>query len=77
MLSPETAQPLHETMLSMLHEARRRGMSHEEHSLPVCELLLEIHAPDGELAGEPCAGCREPWPCGTVLEILGGLVCAS
>ncbi|MGY3568080.1 hypothetical protein [Sinomonas sp. RB5] len=70
---PEPASPLHETMLEMLHEARRRGMAHSEHSLPVCELLLEIHAPAGVVAGEPCKACREPWPCKTVLDILGGL----
>lgn len=60
MFSPEPALPLHETMLEMLPAARRRGMAHEEHSLPVCKLPLEIHAAAGELVGEPCAGCREP-----------------
>ena len=74
MPEPELAQPLHETMLEVLHVARRRGLAHEEHSLPVCELLLEIHAPAGQLAGDPCGGCREPWPCQTVLGILGGLI---
>jgi hypothetical protein len=74
MFTRESAAPLHETMLGMLHEARRRGMAHAGHSLPVCELLLEIHAPAGGPVGEPCAGCREPWPCKSVLEILGGLV---
>lgn len=70
---PEPAQPLHETMLEMLHEARRRGMSHQRHPLPACELMLEIHAPAGELLGMPCTACHEPWPCKTVLGILGGL----
>jgi hypothetical protein len=70
---PEAATPVHETMLEMLHEARRRGMSHTKDSLPACELMLEIHAPAGELLGMPCAACREPWPCTTVLGILGGL----
>lgn len=74
---PEPASPLHETMIEMLHEARRRGMTHETHSLPACQLLLEIHAPSGDLVGTPCAGCGEPWPCKTVLGILGGLVPAS
>ncbi|WP_229231752.1 hypothetical protein [Sinomonas cyclohexanicum] len=77
MISPEQSLPLHETMLGMLHAARRRGLGHEEHSLAVCELLLQIHAPAGELLGEPCASCREPWPCQTVLVILGGLVPAT
>jgi hypothetical protein len=61
-------------MLGMLLEARRRGLAHTEYSLPVCELLLQIHAPAGGALGEPCAACREPWPCKTVLDILGGLV---
>jgi hypothetical protein len=74
MFPPEPAQPLHETMLGVLHEARRRRMPHTEYSLPVCELLLEIDAPDGDVLGEPCAGCHEPWPCQTVMGILGGLV---
>jgi hypothetical protein len=77
MFTPDPAPPLHETMLGMLHEAPRRGMAHAGHSLPVCELLLEIHVPAGDLVGERCAGCREPWPCKTVLEILGGLVAFS
>ena len=70
---PEPAPPLHRTMLEMLHEARRRGMSHQGDSLPACELMLEIHAPEGELMGMPCAACHGPWPCTTVLGILGGL----
>ncbi|MGT2460762.1 hypothetical protein [Sinomonas atrocyanea] len=70
---PDPAQPLHETMLEMLQEARRRGMSHTRDPLPACELMLEIHAPAGELLGTPCAACHEPWPCKTVLGILGGL----
>ena len=70
---PEPAPPLHEAMLEMLHEARRRGMSHTKDSLPACELMLEIHAPAGELMGMPCAACHEPWPCTTALDILGGL----
>ncbi|MDP9882550.1 hypothetical protein J2W21_000029 [Sinomonas atrocyanea] len=73
MFSPEPALPLHETMLEMLHAARLRGLGHTEHSLAVCDLLLQIHAPAGGMLGEPCAGCREPWPCQTVLGILGGL----
>ncbi|GAB2741787.1 hypothetical protein GCM10027090_11120 [Sinomonas soli] len=60
-------------MLEMLHESRRRGVAHTEHSLAVCELLLQIHAPAGEALGDPCAGCREAWPCQAVLGILGGL----
>jgi hypothetical protein len=60
-------------MLEVVHEARRRGMTHSRHSLQDCQLLLAIHAPAGEMIGAPCAGCREPWPCKTVLGILGGL----
>lgn len=77
MFPPEPALPLHETMLEMLHEAHRRGMAHEEYPLPVCALLLEIHAPGSEESGEPCAGCGEPWPCQMVLGILGGLMPAT
>lgn len=77
MPQPDAAKPLHETMLGMVQVARRRGMAHEEHSLPACELLLELHAPAGKLAGDPCEGCREPWPCKTVLEIIGGLIPAT
>jgi hypothetical protein len=67
------APSLHETMLEMIHEARRRGMSHNKYSLGACDLLLEIHAPGGEALGSPCAGCLERWPCSTVLGIIGGL----
>lgn len=77
MFPPEPAQPLHATMLSVLHEARRRQVRHEEYPLPVCELLLEIHAPAGDMVGDPCEGCQEPWPCKMVLGILGGLVPGS
>lgn len=71
---PHTDAPsLHETMLEMIHEARRRGMSHNKYSLGACDLLLEIHAPGGESMGSPCAGCLERWPCSTVLDIIGGL----
>ncbi|MGY3567905.1 hypothetical protein [Sinomonas sp. RB5] len=49
-------------------------MPHTEYALPVCELLLEIHTPDGDLLGEPCAGCHEPWPCKTAMGILGAVV---
>jgi hypothetical protein len=49
-------------------------MQHAEYPLPVCELLLEIHASDGDGLGEPCAGCHEPWPCQTLMGIFGGLV---
>lgn len=77
MPEPEPALPLHETLLGMLHEADRRGMGHEEHSLAVCELLLAVHAPAGELLGDPCGGCRQAWPCRTVLGVLGGLIPSS
>ncbi|GAB2755952.1 hypothetical protein GCM10027090_27720 [Sinomonas soli] len=70
---PDTASSLHVTMLEMIPEARRRGMSHGTYSLGACELLLQIHAPAGEEVGSRCGDCLERWPCTTVLAILGGL----
>ncbi|MGT2463434.1 hypothetical protein [Sinomonas atrocyanea] len=70
---PEPASPLHETMLQVLHEARRRGMSHSRYSLQACRFLLVAHAPAGQTTGTPCEGCLERWPCHTVLGVLGGL----
>ncbi|MGT2463403.1 hypothetical protein [Sinomonas atrocyanea] len=62
MFSLEPAQPLHETMLGVLHEARRRRMPHAEYSLPVCELLLEIHTPTGTCSGSPAPAATSPGP---------------
>jgi hypothetical protein len=73
MLHHEQASPLHKTMLEVLHEAGRRGISHDKYSLPVCKLLLTVHAPAGEPVGVPCRGCSDGWPCKTVLGVLGGL----
>jgi hypothetical protein len=59
----------------MLLEARRRGLDHTEYSLPAGELLLQIHAPDRDVLGRPCASCHShAWPCKTAMGILGGLV---
>ncbi|AMM31718.1 hypothetical protein SA2016_1034 [Sinomonas atrocyanea] len=60
-------------MLEVLHEARRRGMSHSRYSLQACRFLLVAHAPAGQTTGTPCEGCLERWPCHTVLGVLGGL----
>ncbi|WP_157089111.1 hypothetical protein [Sinomonas atrocyanea] len=69
----DAASSLHETMLEMVHEARRRGMPHDRYPLGACESLLKVHAPAGESVGSICEGCLERWPCHTVLAILGGL----
>jgi hypothetical protein len=60
-------------MFEVLHEARRRGLSHTRYSLQACQFLLTAHAPAGQTTGTPCEGCLERWPCHTVLGILGGL----
>lgn len=32
--------------------------------------LVDEHQPDRRAAGEPCASCSQPWPCGVIEGVL-------
>ncbi len=62
--------PMHREIMERVRLLLLHGSVEQRISAEIWGPVVSAHRPTGPEIGDPCAACRQAWPCGPVREIL-------